>query len=208
MVGYKVLPLGLRAIFLCGILAAVFTASVNYLLVAGATLGREISQWVGRGQSALNDMKWSRLGILLSAALAAVLALVVPSVIDLWYAWSGCSIGALLFPVLLSYSRRRYVYHRTSILVGMLGGYLISVGWFLYSKYSGNLLYPIKIADGQTWMMGTTLPGVLGFLTFGGVSHYFLKSKKAGTASLDFEKIEGEDVREEPRVLEELTLSS
>jgi hypothetical protein len=42
MFGDQVLPPGLKAVFLCGMLGTILTAMVGYSLVSGATLGRDI----------------------------------------------------------------------------------------------------------------------------------------------------------------------
>ena len=41
-VGQQMLPPGLRAVFLCGMVGTILTAMVGYLLVSGGTIGREI----------------------------------------------------------------------------------------------------------------------------------------------------------------------
>lgn len=176
--GFAILPVGWRAIFLCGIAAAVFTAAVNYLLICGTTLGQSINNLMSKRKKSTNEITWSRVGMFLSAALACVLALNVQSMIEIWFAWCGCALAALLFPILMAYSNRsRTAADKSVVFAGMVGGYLVALAWLFYSKQAGHLIYPIKVAEGQTWLMTTTLPGLVGYILSASVARLYFKIK-------------------------------
>ena len=86
-----------EALFFCGMIGTILSAMVGYTLVSGATIGREI---VGRLKPELDDKaqdfpRWGGS----ACVVALLLAINIKSVVDLWYSWSGCVIGALLIPV-------------------------------------------------------------------------------------------------------------
>lgn len=99
----NVLPAGLKALFLCGMLGTVLSAMVGYTLVSGATMGREIyARWRGEGGDARINL-WTRFGLAVACVLAVWVGLSVESVVALWYSWGGAVVGALLLPVCHSY---------------------------------------------------------------------------------------------------------
>jgi SSS family solute:Na+ symporter len=137
--GSQILPPGLRALFFCGMLGTILSAMVGYTLVSGTTIGREI---VARIRPGLNDPQvtfWSRIGIALSCIVAVLLAINIKSVVDLWYAWSGCVIGAMLIPVCLAYlSEKAVAVPRGWIIASMAGAFGVSFAWLLYGLQTNN----------------------------------------------------------------------
>ncbi|MEZ0327271.1 MAG: sodium:solute symporter [Fimbriimonas sp.] len=178
----KVLPPGLKAIFLCGILGTVATAMVGYTLVSGATLGREI---LGRLKGTSDDKtikSWIRIGLVVAMAVAVPLGLSINSVVDLWYAWAGVAIGALLIPVLGSYaSGRDGSRDGGTTFWAMLIAATSSMVWLIYGQRTNNpfldvvllkldgkwkLMLPpvpetLKATETITYSLGTLLPGLV-----------------------------------------------
>ena len=158
--GDQVLPSGLKAVFICGMLGTILTAMVGYSLVSGATLGREI---VCRAFGISDERKaanWSRVGILLACVVAVLVSLAFNSVVALWYLWAGAIVGALLLPTLVSYvSKRpeRFAPHVVSI--SMLSGFIISLAWLVWTKSRGQG-QAVTLATGVEFDIGTLLPGV------------------------------------------------
>jgi len=144
MLGDQVLPAGLKAIFLCGMVGTILSAMVGYALVSGATLGREI---VGQLRASSDDAqitRFTRIGIAVACALAIVLSLQIPSVVNLWYQWGGAVIGALLGPVLMSYGVGGPARTpRPWILASMLVSFVLSLSWLVAGYRSGNTMLEI-----------------------------------------------------------------
>lgn len=137
--GGQILPEGLKAIFFCGMLGTILSAMVGYTLVSGTTIGREI---VGRLKPDLTDgqiTNWSRVGIAMACFVAVLLALNIHSVVDLWYSWSGCVIGALLIPVSIAYLRERaFNVPGEWIAASMAAAFLASFAWLLYGLQTND----------------------------------------------------------------------
>lgn len=135
----QALPPGLKALFFCGMLGTVLSALVGYALVAAGTLGREIAGRQARDLESPRVVAWTRWGLVASLAAAAWLALGLESVVALWYAWSGCVIGALLLPVGLSYLREpRDEGPSLAAAIAMAGGFLVSFAWLLHGRRTNN----------------------------------------------------------------------
>jgi hypothetical protein len=68
-----------------------------------------------------------------------LLAINIHSVVDLWYSWSGCVIGAMLIPVSFAYLREKRL-RVSSAWIGasMAAAFLASFAWLLYGLQTNN----------------------------------------------------------------------
>ncbi|MBP1656951.1 MAG: solute:Na+ symporter, family [Bacteroidetes bacterium] len=82
------------------------------------------------GTETLSEKKWVQAGLLVSALLAVVLALLIPSVIKLWYTIGTVIVPGLLIPLVSTYFPSLRVGARTGFSV-MLAGWLTSTVWLL-----------------------------------------------------------------------------
>ena len=163
-----ILPSGLKGLFICGIAGTVLSATVGYMLVSGATVGRELIARVKKGVSEAEVTAWSRAGIFLSCVAAIVLALTIPSVVSLWYDWGGVLVGALLPAVVLSYRGSDRTHAAPwSVLASMTAGFAASCGWLIYGRATGNPDLSVR-AFGDTIQLGTMVPSLaISSLTLG-----------------------------------------
>lgn len=137
--GDMVLPPGLKAVFFCGMLGTIVSAMVGYTLVSGATVGRELIARIKGDAEDAHIKLWTRIGFVVACLLALVLAKNIPSVVDLWYSWGGCIIGALLVPVCLAYlpSGRRQV-PANWMFAAISLSFLASLAWLIVGVRTGN----------------------------------------------------------------------
>ena len=177
----QVLPPGLKALFFCGMLGAVMSATVSYGLASGATLGREILGRLRPGASDETVNKWSRWGIAVGCLVAAALAIEIHSVIDLWTAWAGAVVGALLIPVGVAYLTKDRRMHGAVVSLSILCGFAVAVVWMVYGRMHGNEYLEVVFArtshglqivmansdpganvpEGVKMSIGTLIPGLL-----------------------------------------------
>jgi solute:Na+ symporter, SSS family len=157
----QVLPSGLKAVFLCGILGTVLTAMVGYTLVSGATIGRDI---VGRVLPSITEAKvklYTRCGFVVACVVAISLALFIHSVRELWYQWGGAVIGALLIPVLAGYIPKIKLKASPHwVFASMLSAFIVSFGWLIEGKRTHNDELVVNLA-GQQFALGTLIPGLV-----------------------------------------------
>lgn len=133
--GNLVLPPGLKAVFLCGMLGTITSALVGYTLVAGGAFGRDV---VGRLRR-LDDRAttlWVRVGFGVATVAAVGLALNIHSVVALWYAWAGCVVGALLLPTAMAYGRRSP--RPTVAISALVVAFAVSLGWLVFTQRTNN----------------------------------------------------------------------
>jgi SSS family solute:Na+ symporter len=133
-----VLPPGLKALFFCGMLGAVMSATVAYGLASGASLGREIVARIRPGASDEVVNLWSRWGIAVGCLVAALLAITINSVIDLWTAWAGAVVGALLLPVCGAYLKRTWRIPPLAITLSIVLSFGVAIAWMIYGRGHNN----------------------------------------------------------------------
>jgi len=152
--GEQVLPSGLKAIFFCGMLGTILSAMVGYTLVGGATVGRE---FVARLKNWADDSRiklWTRVGFALACLVAVVLALEIDSVVNLWYQWGGCVIGALLIPVVMGYLGKKDTIHRNWIVASMVIAFIGAFSWLIFAYRTNNAYLNVAVLDGR-WFLPT-----------------------------------------------------
>ena len=131
VLGNSILPLGLQGLFYIGILATVMSTLDSNTLVSGITLGKDIigSYPSLKGYSTNILIKLSMVTVLF---IGIIMAIWMPSVIDLWYTVGTISIPALLIPTLFSIFKRPL--SRQAVLLNLTLPPLFSFLWFLFGK--------------------------------------------------------------------------
>ena len=95
--GALLLPVGIRGLFILGILATIMSTLDSFLFISGQTIGNDVFKFSSTAQ------KSTRFGIVLSASIGIGLSIIYPSVISLWYGLGTALIPGLLLTVLGSY---------------------------------------------------------------------------------------------------------
>lgn len=156
MLAQQSLPPGLRGVFLAGLLATLLSALVGYLLAAGAAYARDV-----RGRYAEHDNPNAiRFGMVMAGLAAFGLAMVVQSVVSLWYGWAGAVVGALLIPAGLAYLRPNAHRSDRTVAIAMALAFSVAAAWLLAGVRTNNLLLEVEWL-GQRFSLGTLAPGFL-----------------------------------------------
>jgi len=142
----KVLPPVAKGLFFAGMLATVMSTLNTTTFISGTTLGRDLFLRWKSGLTTDHDIRWTRLGLLVTAIVAIVLCLLIPSVIDLWYVIGTTMIPGLLVPVLASYFDTLLVETRYAF-PAMILGWVVSTGWLVagWAGSPGEHAYPLGI---------------------------------------------------------------
>ncbi|MCB8933658.1 MAG: hypothetical protein M9921_07530 [Fimbriimonadaceae bacterium] len=157
--GEAVLPPGLKAMFVCGMVGTIVSAMVGYTLVGGSSLGRDL---VARAKGGLDDAQvkaWTRFGIGVATVVAIVLASQIQSVVQLWYMWGGAIVGALLLPVASSYGLLPLRAGNRWVVGSMAGAFALSFALLVYGIRTQNPFLDVQVGE-TSFNLGTLLPGL------------------------------------------------
>ena len=161
------LPAGVYGLFLTGIFATVMSTLDSELFVSGVALGPDILGRT-RGFQRLSEPVLTRIGMAGVLVAAILLAIFVPSVVDLYYTIGTVAVPGLLVPVLGATGLIRPLPARF-IRLHLLGVPLFSLLWFLGGKATGwypliriEPFYPgilfsgiiLLVANGKSFLLG------------------------------------------------------
>jgi SSS family solute:Na+ symporter len=155
-----ILPSAAKGLFFIGLLATIMSTLNTLAFVSATTLGRDIV-WrmlkgrernrTGAGEKGTRghgeEEMWVQIGLIVSGLLAVVLALVIPSVIKLWYVIGTVIVPGLLVPLVSAHFTQLRVNARWAF-VSMCSGWLISLAWLLAGwsqELGGTAFYPLGI---------------------------------------------------------------
>ncbi len=149
MLAEKILPPIAKGFFYVGMLATIMSTLNTLAFVSAQTLGRDIFLRLRRFDNSLqsnanNSTFTIKICLIISFALSVILALVIPSVIQIWYTVGTIVIPGLLVPLIASYFEQFKISSRIAFLA-MLFGWLCSLGWLIVGNINGNGNYPFGI---------------------------------------------------------------
>ncbi|HLF19468.1 MAG TPA: sodium:solute symporter family protein [Bacteroidota bacterium] len=168
MLAEMTLPVVAKGLFYIGMLATIMSTLSSLTLISAITIGKDI---VGRLSSSRDReqhvKRWTRVGLLISAVFSVVLALLVPSVVRIWYTIGTCIVPGLLVPVLASYFDRLRI-SASFAFAAMLGGWAISTASLVcgHMNAAGGVplyllgiepMYPGLFVSGVIWLAGKTV---------------------------------------------------
>jgi SSS family solute:Na+ symporter len=146
MLAEAVLPPIAKGMFYVGMLATIMSTLNTLAFVSAQTLGRDIVLRLRRVDTgALEQLsaRYTQIGLVVSFALSVLLALAIPSIINLWYTIGTVAIPGLLIPLMAGYFERGKISARFAFLA-MASGWLTSLGWFA-AAHLGSEVYPFGI---------------------------------------------------------------
>ena len=142
-----VLPPVAKGLFYIGMLATIMSTLNTLAFVSATTIGRDIVWRIRGRQRDISDNRYTRWGLAATAGLSIALALMIPSVIKLWYTIGSVIIPGLLIPLVTSYfddwkAPARYAF--ASMLLGWLTSLIwLMIGWT--QQIGADEFYPLGI---------------------------------------------------------------
>ncbi|MEK6572651.1 MAG: hypothetical protein AABZ61_14860 [Bacteroidota bacterium] len=158
------LPDVFKGLFYIGMLATIMSTLSSLALISAISFGRDILCKIRQGAQQTDVQRFTQVGLVVSAFVSIGLALLVPSVVRLWYIIGTAIIPGLLVPVVTSYFDRLKVSARWAFLT-MLLGWVTSSGSLLYGQLVGGKedprylfgiepMYPGLAASIIVWAIG------------------------------------------------------
>jgi SSS family solute:Na+ symporter len=142
------------AIFTVGLFATVMSTLDSYLFVAAATVGHDL---VRKPLQPLGERRRTRIGLVVSAALAAAGALLFDSAVQVWHDVGSVVTAALLLPVVAIHLPSRIRFSQPGAIAAMISGGLTATLWILMKSdgaYPLNVepMFPALAVTAVSWL--------------------------------------------------------
>lgn len=168
MLAELTLPLAAKGLFYIGMLATIMSSLSSLTFISAMTIGNDIVGRISNRKDRSRVInKWTKIGLIGSAVFSILLALAVPSVVQLWYTIGTAIIPGLIVPVLASYSRRLRI-SAPFAFTAMLSGFGFSTGSLIFGMifavegdpaywFGIEPMYPGLFASLVIWMAGVMM---------------------------------------------------
>jgi SSS family solute:Na+ symporter len=151
MLAELTLPPIAKGLFYIGMLATIMSSLSSLMFISASTIGRDIVGRLATSPTAMDKenliQRWTKIGLVLSAFFSIVLALLVPSVVKIWYTIGTAIVPGLLVPLMASYFEPLRIPARHAFWA-MLTGWAVSSICLLagqLNQVNGDPLYPLGI---------------------------------------------------------------
>ena len=125
----KVLPAGIKGIFYAALFATILSTQISFLFLSGTTIGRDFVFRIRKYSDESGLKNYTIIGLIISGFLAAVLAYLIPSVIQIWYTIGSLFIPGIILPVVSAYYPKLRVSNKI-ISMEMITAFLSSTIWY------------------------------------------------------------------------------
>jgi len=127
-----VMPNMWKGLLLVAIIATVMSTLESYSFISAATFGNDIfPQFLKK----LSPELGTKIGLIVTGILGILLAIAIPSAIDLIYKTSSIAVPALIIPLTVSYTQKYYLERKHSLII-MISTILLTLFWTLSNEYS------------------------------------------------------------------------
>jgi len=125
----KVLPSGIKGIFYAALFATILSTQISFLFLSGTTIGRDFIFRIRKDKDEGRLKNYTITGLIISGLLAALLAYIIPSVIEIWYTIGSLFIPAIILPVISAYYSRIRIENKF-VLIEMIAAFAASTTWY------------------------------------------------------------------------------
>lgn len=129
LLSHAILPPLLSGLFLTGLFATIMSTIDSLSLLSAITIGHDI---LSRTKATINRVKAVRLGLVITAILSILIAILLPSVIRIWYVIGTLFIPPMLLPVLSVYFPA-IAPGKNWIVANLILGFLLPFAWLVIS---------------------------------------------------------------------------
>jgi len=162
-----ILPPFWKGIFIVALLAIIMSTLESYFFISASTIGNDILDPILKNKFNLKTKTLTQIGLTLSAIIGIGLAYLIPSAIDLIFKTASLVIPSILFPMLVSFSKK-YTLPQKSIKFIMLVPLCVSGIWLILQSLEWeNKTLNILIYENEPMVIGMLFSFLIGlfFLT-------------------------------------------
>ena len=139
-----VLPQFAIGIFFIGILSVIMSTIDSLTFISATTFGRDIMWRIQKNQNSTNTseaedtVQFVKKGILVTILISLMIAISIPSVVQIWYTLGSIIVPGLLLPFLMAFSNKKL-----DVITMMVAPLIISILWIINKNIFG--VYPLGL---------------------------------------------------------------
>ena len=99
----KILSPGLKGLFYAAMFATIISTLNSFLFLSATTIGRDFIFRIKKDSKEENIKSFTIIGIALTGFLSIVIAILIPSVVEIWYTIGSLFIPGIILPVISAY---------------------------------------------------------------------------------------------------------
>jgi SSS family solute:Na+ symporter len=131
-----ILPVFWKGLFVVAMLATIMSTLVSYSFLSASTIGNDIlAKIINRKQNRISSYALTNYGLIITMILGIILALALPSPVELIYRAASIAVPGLIMPLLLSFSSKNYLSNKTSIALMIIS--VSSAGLWYIGRFAG-----------------------------------------------------------------------
>ena len=146
VMAHQVLPPLASGLFLTGLLATIMSTIDSFSLLSAISIGHDLLARFRPGKIA--SVTGIRIGLGITTVAALVMAILLPSVVQLWYVIGTLFVPPMLLPMMSSYFQAFRI-PKPWILANLLLGFMVPLAWLLTGLINSgdplNPMYPFEI---------------------------------------------------------------
>ena len=136
-----ILPAFWKGIFVVSMLATIMSTLVSYSFLSASTIGNDILDRIfNRKHQKYSSYLLINIGLALTIVFGIILALVLPSPVELIYRTASIAVPGLILPLLLSFSSRKFLNNNSAITV-MIVSSVSAALWYIARSVSSSQIF-------------------------------------------------------------------
>jgi SSS family solute:Na+ symporter len=162
-----VLPSVWKGFFVISLLATIMSTLDSYAFLSAATIGNDILEPLKKHFNIFRELSTKqliRIGLIITSVLAILMAILLPSAVDLIYKTSSVAVPGLIIPLVISYNKKLNIQAGNVIIIMLLSASVYII-WTI-----------LKIFNVNYWLIQSIEPMILGIITSIFLSLFFVKS--------------------------------
>ena len=153
-----ILPPFAYGIFMVSLFAIVMSTIDSFSFISAFTIGKDLTALMNLKLDDENIIRYTRLGLVITALLSIILAMYFEYAVDIWYLFGSFVVPALLIPLIAGLYRIKVKYATVVMIVPLS----ISIFWYFYGlAHSSGDGYPDYILGLDPMYPGVLMSGIL-----------------------------------------------
>ena len=127
LLGEAVLPAFFKGIFIVSLLATVMSTLDSYAFISAATIGNDILSHF-KQLKRFSAEKLTKAGLIITGVIGVIVAIALPSAVDIIYKTASIAVPGLIFPLTLSMNNKVFLSPVNTIVI-LIGSSTLSLIW-------------------------------------------------------------------------------